>query len=192
MTSKNQFCVVVTSIASPNIVLKNIAENCLKTKRDFLVIGDTKSPANFALQGCEFVSLATQKKLSFRLATHCLEKHYARKNIGYLLALKKGYDVIVETDDDNMPKPDFWKHRIRTPKVNWIAESQWVNVYHYFSEKNIWPRGFPLEFLQPDTSFNIQAPLVKTCPIQQGLADDNPDVDAITSDFSKKRKYCAR
>jgi len=89
MISKNKFCVVVTSIASPNIVLKNLAENCLKANRDFFVIGDTKSPDHFALPGCEFVSLATQKKLPFRLAPHCPEKHYARKNIGYLLAIKK-------------------------------------------------------------------------------------------------------
>lgn len=173
------FCVVVTSIASPNIALKNIAENCLKAKRDFLVIGDTKSPANFVLQGCEFFSLATQKQLPFRLAAHCPEKHYARKNMGYLLAIKKGYNIIVETDDDNMPKPDFWQPRIQTQRVNLIADTQWVNVYRYFSEENIWPRGFPLELLQLDTSFNFQAPVLKDCPIQQGLADDNPDVDAI-------------
>ncbi len=29
--------------------------------------------------------------------------HYARKNMGYLYAIRAGYSVIVESDDDNIP-----------------------------------------------------------------------------------------
>jgi hypothetical protein len=53
-----------------------------------------------------------------------------------------------------------------------------VNVYRYFTEVNIWPRGLPLDAVQdelPQPAASIEV----DCPIQQGLADDNPDVDAI-------------
>ena len=32
--------------------------------------------------------------------------NYSRKNIGYLLAMRDGAEVIVETDDDNRPLED--------------------------------------------------------------------------------------
>jgi hypothetical protein len=36
-------------------------------------------------------------------------KHYARKNLGYLIAIKNGAEIIIETDDDNIPEKNFWK-----------------------------------------------------------------------------------
>jgi hypothetical protein len=56
----------------------------------------------------------------------------------------------------------------------------WVNVYRYFSESNIWPRGLPLDRIrQTPAKRSTLAVGTVSCPIQQGLADDNPDVDAI-------------
>jgi len=55
-----------------------------------------------------------------------------------------------------------------------------VNVYRYFSEANIWPRGLPLDrILSPLTPFESLPKAEVDCPIQQGLANENPDVDAI-------------
>ena len=54
----------------------------------------------------------------------------------------------------------------------------WVNVYKYFTETHIWPRGFSLENIQDDLPA-LENQLLIECPIQQGLADKNPDVDAI-------------
>jgi hypothetical protein len=55
-----------------------------------------------------------------------------------------------------------------------------VNVYRYFSDQNIWPRGFPLEKVQQDVpSYQSLGTMDIDCPIQQGLADENPDVDAV-------------
>jgi hypothetical protein len=53
-----------------------------------------------------------------------------------------------------------------------------VNLYRYFSDAPIWPRGFPLELLQAPVP-DLPALGARNCPIQQGLADENPDVDAI-------------
>jgi len=35
-------------------------------------------------------------------------KQLCKKNIGYLIAIKNGVDVISETDDDNYPYKDFF------------------------------------------------------------------------------------
>ena len=72
----------------------------------FIVIGDRKSPKNFKLKHGEFHKINDQK-LKFKFAKICPEDCYARKNIGYLLAIQNKSDVIVETDDDNYPKKDF-------------------------------------------------------------------------------------
>ncbi len=173
---------VITSIAPPTFpALQTYAKEAGQNGYDFIMIGDTKSPDKFELDGCDFWSIDRQLTTDFEYAKLCPTRHYARKNIGYLVAIQNGSEEIIETDDDNLPRPDFWnKIRSRTEKAYDIKDQNWVNVYHYFSDKFIWPRGLPLEELQkehaPLSSFELKDVL---CPIQQGLADENPDVDAV-------------
>lgn len=171
---------VVTSIASPNKVLKSFAEGCKRHNIDFILIGDHKSPAEFEIDGCEFYSISSQKKLPFHLAQNLPENHYARKNIGYLIAIKNKSAVIIESDDDNFPMASFWSERKPTKQGYSVKAKGWVNVYKYFTEENIWPRGFELtEILKDHPKLESEQSSEKYSPIQQGLANDNPDVDAI-------------
>jgi hypothetical protein len=103
-------------------------------------------------------------------------KHYSRKNLGYLLA--KNYDVIIETDDDNFPTNEFWRPRCSQNLVTHFEKTGWMNVYAHFSKEKIWPRGFPLQFLMEDQKSKGNTKNYYT-PIQQGLANENPDVDAV-------------
>ncbi|MEW6055144.1 MAG: STELLO glycosyltransferase family protein [Bdellovibrionota bacterium] len=177
---KEKLAVVVTSISKPNDVLEALADGCRKRGHQFIVVGDRASPPDFQLAGCEFYGLDEQRETGFKFAQLCPEKHYARKNIGYLLAIRDGATILAETDDDNIPYEEFWAERKRAQRAQVIQKSGWVNVYRYFSDKNIWPRGLPLDQVLADLpAFEALKPEEKTCPIQQGLADDNPDVDAI-------------
>ncbi len=178
MSTLKNTALVITSIAGPSHpVLKTFAEEAKNFHVPFILIGDTKSPEDFSLQGCDYYSIERQRSLSFRLSASLPVKHYARKNIGYLIAMKNGAGILVETDDDNIPMPDFWKQRERKVSARSLPEG-WHNVYGYFSDTGIWPRGFALEHLhdQPAPAIKVDS---MECPIQQGLADDNPDVDAI-------------
>ncbi len=169
--------VIITSISAPNAVMKSIASESKKQNIDFIVIGDVKTPVNFNIDGCRYFSIEDQENLNFSLAKSLPKKHYSRKNIGYLLA--KNQEVIIETDDDNFPRTEFWNQRERNVLANKINGNGWINVYKYFSKDTVWPRGFPLEYLaspHAPVEENIQNVL---CPIQQGLADENPDVDAV-------------
>lgn len=160
--------------------MKSLAEGALKEGAQMLLVGDTKSPDNFVLEGCRFFSIEDQLATSFRFAQLCPKRHYARKNIGYLLAALGDAEIIVETDDDNFPLPEFFGARKRTVEASIVSEKGWVNVYRYFTNANIWPRGFPLRhILDPIPPFDTLTEGEVDCPIQQGLANDNPDVDAI-------------
>src|SRR5713226_8459873 len=172
--------IVVTSIAGPNAPLQALARGCRERGHTFIVIGDEASPSDFSLEGCDFFGLKQQHELGLKLATQCPTRHYARKNIGYLLAMRAGATLIIETDDDNTPYEAFWHQRTRGQTVRAATEAGWLNVYRYFTDAYVWPRGFPLNRINaPQTAFDELATLNIDAPIQQGLSDVDPDVDAI-------------
>jgi hypothetical protein len=169
---------VVTSISAPNPVLRSLAEGSIKHGWDFVVTGDTKSPADFQLEGCRFLSIEAQQSGPHSLGRLCPTRSYSRKNIAYLDAIAAGANVIVETDDDNFPRDTFWLPRQRMVSCRPVETDAWVNVYAYFSDSFIYPRGLPLDHArttppQPSAAREFE------CPLQQGLADANPDVDAV-------------
>jgi hypothetical protein len=107
--------------------------------------------------------------------------HYARKNIGYLLAIRAGADCLYETDDDNEPKA-HWKPRRLQTEARLVSDRQWCNVYRFYSEKLIWPRGLPLDMIADpvanQTEIDSSLHQVESA-IQQGLVDVSPDVDSL-------------
>ncbi len=172
--------VVVTSISAPNQSLRALATGARESGADFLVIGDSKSPPDFQLEGCEFYDVARQRESGFAYADLCPLGSYTRKNIGYLVAMRGGAPLIIETDDDNIPRDQFWAERTLESDVPEIPNAGWVNVYGYFCDILMWPRGFPLESVQQKApEFATLEQRRSECPIQQGLADGDPDVDAV-------------
>jgi len=171
---------VVTSVASPNAALKELASGCQQHGVEFFVIGDEGSPRQFELEGCRFYDLKEQMELGFAFARLCPARSYARKNIGYLLAMRTGAAVLIETDDDNFPRAEFWAQRHRKQLARLISDTGWVNIYRYFTDAKIWPRGLSLESINSSVP-NYDTLITKEvdCPIQQGLTDQDPDVDAI-------------
>jgi hypothetical protein len=160
--------------------MRQLAAGVVARSSAFFVIGDVASPADFHLDGCEFYDLFRQEQTGLKTAALCPTRHYARKNIGYLLAAKAGAQIIIETDDDNLPNSGFWGPRSRGQRVVCVRDTGWVNVYSYFADTNVWPRGLPLDEIQSDSpAFDSLQMHEADCPIQQGLADGDPDVDAV-------------
>jgi hypothetical protein len=175
---KLETTLVVTTIQQPNDVMIALATGAVKSGWSFVVIGDKKGPSAFNLPEVNFYDLQRQATLDFSYAKFCPVGHYARKNIGYLIAMASGADVIVETDDDNFPLEEFFAPRERNSSAQASNGEGWINIYRYFHKSNIWPRGFPLRYIHAPTS-SLTTPELISAPIQQGLADQNPDVDAI-------------
>jgi hypothetical protein len=102
--------------------------------------------------------------------------------LGYLAAMREDAAVIVDTDDDNIPYhgwdfPLFEGTQLMTQK-----NCGFINVYRLFSPQHIWPRGFPLDLVLTEAGKTSARKLRLEKPhvgIWQGLADGDPDVDAV-------------
>ncbi len=175
----NPFAIVITSLLSDTAAIKKYSEKCSDTNSEIFVIGDKKSKKSISFDNCNYYSLNKQNKLPYKYTSKCPINNYARKNIGYLEAIRSGYEIIVETDDDNYPKENFWKERNLKQRVSVLKGKGWINIYSYFSNKRIWPRGFPPDMLGVKNPVMKKESTVEICPIQQGLVDSDPDVDAI-------------
>jgi hypothetical protein len=173
----SETALVITSIAAPNDVLRMFAEGCQAIGAEFILIGDAPSPSDFSLDGCRFYGLQEQLTLPFELARLLPTRHYSRKNLGYLLARKAS--VILESDDDNIPLEPFWIERSVQHEGHVVTNNGWTNAYRYFSDQTVWPRGFPLTRVHEGVPEPTALPVTLRSPIQQGLADEQPDVDAV-------------
>lgn len=171
--------IVMTTINHPTAAVKKIAG--LHPEWEFIVVGDKKTPADWQWPGVRFIPYEEQVQSGGRFATLCPANHYARKNVGYLAAMRLGAGVIAETDDDNIPYDTFLSSLSPSVAGRVVQKKGWENVYTHFTSTPIWPRGLPLEEVLP--SFRTASPLgeetLAACSIQQFLADGDPDVDAV-------------
>ena len=171
---------VVTSIQSPTASLRALAGATTHAGMGLVVIGDRKSPSQFALEGAQFWPIAEQERLDFDLVRRLPESHYARKNVGYLLAVRAGASAIFDTDDDNAPLPS-WRAREEWVDACGVSGHGWINAYSYFTTAHIWPRGLPLDCISANRLHDVARgdSISVRAPVQQGLANGSPDVDAI-------------
>lgn len=169
--------IVVTSINKPteSLIQLNKIEDW-----NLVVVGDKKSPSNWNLPGCIYLDIEKQKSLGFKISKYLPYNHYARKNIGYLYAIKKQASLIYETDDDNIllnSKPHLLELNDSVKHLE--TNKKFANIYHHFTNKKIWPRGFPLDEINKIDNFKYSDKKRTFIPIQQALANREPDVDAI-------------
>jgi len=178
--SSPRLIAVVTTIQAPTPAMGRLATALADHNGQFLIAADRKGPSAYPLAGAQLLTLQDQLDAPLRLPGLLPFNHYVRKNAAYLVAISRRPSCIYETDDDNAPN-DNWKPRLPKPTAIPVTQPGWYNVYRHFSSKLIWPRGFPLEFLGTAASSQAHSakPLKTHCPIQQGLADGSPDVDAI-------------
>ncbi len=172
--------VVVTTVQKPTSAIRVLADFVSRVGGRIIVVGDRKGPKSFDLLGGKFFSLACQLELPFRLARLLPVGHYSRKNIGYLLAIQQAAACIYETDDDNAPMNTWAPRRSKVPACQ-VRDQGWVNVYRFFSDQLIWPRGLPLDAINRNSRADNMTPVASEilAPIQQGLANGSPDVDAV-------------
>ncbi len=166
--------IVITSIYAPTLAVSLFRD---LHPGQVIVVGDRKTPKDWALDGVEYLGVDLQTTSSLRLARGLPWDHYARKNLGYLRAIERGAPVIWESDDDNLPYPD-WRFPPFAGRFDTLGGSDHINVYAVYTPQKIWPRGFPLdEVLRPDSA--LRGATECHVGVWQALADGDPDVDAI-------------
>ncbi len=171
---------LVTTINAANAAMTALAQACQQADASFVVVGDKKTPDDFSLPGAEYLSLSIQFERFGEFARLLPLNHYVRKNLGYLAALEAGSHWLVETDDDNFPLANFLSPPVRqTNGTLYRAAKRWANVYAQFAPSaEIWPRGLPLDAVLDPPPLKVGQAEVESV-IVQGLADEDPDVDAI-------------
>jgi len=167
--------IIITSIFQPTEAVKKFAQN---PNFKLIVVGDNKSPKDWSCENVVYLSLEMQHKLEFRLLKTLPINHYCRKMIGYLIAMKEA-ETIIDTDDDNIPKEN-WKFPESSLSYKTLDGDGFVNVYQWYTKQKIWPRGLPLNLINKKFENNYGLDIQgRAVGIWQGLADEDPDVDAI-------------
>lgn len=181
MSSPSLFSAVITTIQKPTKSVLLLAERMAEEGGTVLVLGDKKGPFEYPVSGpVELFTLESQNSLPFSLVPLLPVGHYTRKNIGYLVAMQRKTECLYETDDDNAPLQSWSKRSLKTSACT-VPTVRYCNAYRAFNDARIWPRGFPLDHITDSASVppKVLKPSAVEAPIQQGLADGSPDVDAI-------------
>ena len=174
-----KFAVVITTINPPTSTIRGI---CDDLKAPLIVIGDNKSPDDWVYADADYYSVARQREAMPKIAEILPYNHYCRKNLGYLIAASQGVDMIVDTDDDNIPLENWYIPDAQGEFETVPSDKGFVNVYSAFSDMHIWPRGLPLQEVLEDGA-NLRGVAFDKAKhkvgVWQGLANGDPDVDAI-------------
>jgi hypothetical protein len=147
----NKFA-VITSIFQPSEAVKQLAS---LEDWQVIVVGDKKTPADWHSKNVIYLSPSDQMKMGMSLGNALPWNHYSRKMMGYLFAIQRDADIIADIDDDNIPLVG-WGNLPAGDEFDTITDQGFVNIYRFFSEKFIWPRGFPLDKVQSSQRLSLQ------------------------------------
>jgi hypothetical protein len=192
--------IVVTSIFQPSPATRMLGK-LTRQGWCFVVVADKNGPAEYDdVEGVIYLTVEKQKALHFQIVDRIPWRHFGRKNIGYLYAIAHGARVIYDTDDDNRLKeahipmvgvgPNAIIPEAVPVNVSWpvgVADRGQHNLFNPYPSfrptcGHIWPRGLPLDFVQGKGIENwtlANSQLARPPAVQQFLADEDPDVDAI-------------
>lgn len=117
-----------------------------------------------------------------------------RRNIGFLMALEKGCEVLVSIDDDNFPQPQgpfFTEHLIINQKVKMDvinSSDGWFNICELMEIEppTTYPRGFPYHQRHKNREI-VKKAEEGLVHINAGLWLGHPDIDAVSCLYSPAR-----
>ncbi len=169
-------CIIITTINEPTEAIYEF----IKTAYDIIIVGDKKTPNTYKDKNVIFLDLEKQKQLYPILFDLIPFNQYCRKNIGYLYAINNKYEIIAESDDDNIPYEN-WRsfENINYSNIHTITGPEFPNIYKLFTKKKLYPRGYPLDEVNNNKEI-ITVDNFKDIKIIQTVVDGDPDVDAIT------------
>lgn len=169
--------VVITTINQPTEAI--IKYSNLKEVQLCIVADRKTDPSGYQNNSkYKYIGLDEQRKSWPELFDILPFDHYSRKMFGYLSMIQAGAQIIIDTDDDNIPYEDY-QIPLFEHEGDLIASDQgFVNPLLLFTNARVWPRGLPINQIT-----NHRIPDLSTgsaeVGVWQGLADGDPDVDAI-------------
>ena len=203
--TKRRTAIVVTTIFEPAFLqgyLDSLRANDRVSDTTLFVIPDRKTPRSVG----EAAAAAQQRGFDVRCSDLASQEAFLgklglpadfipwnsdnRRNVGFLMALESGCEVLISIDDDNFCRPDSdfvgEHHAVGCPVSDDVVNSAdgWFNVCSLLAADvavEIYPRGFPYFARKGCRSVGIAAPGgARTVAVNAGLWLDDPDVDAIS------------
>ena len=203
---------VVTTIFEPSeAVQRFLSLDQVGVGLCLVVVGDKKGPNEYEFRTATdqvlknpaaFISAEEQMELEKMclFIEHIPWNHFGRKNVGYLLAVIAGAQLVFDFDDDNIIEDHRGFEAIinqlsigpsqSAPLAAFTVEEPpegtghgvW-NPYPFLgSPPETWPRGFPLEHIKNsfrDQQLDECALEPESVGVVQLLANGSPDVDAV-------------
>jgi hypothetical protein len=167
--------VVITSIFPPTEAIERFSR---LPGWQLLVVADRKTDPTWSFENVELVSVREQEQLAAPLARALPWNTYTRKNIGYFIAISRGAQVVYDTDDDNVPLDNWILEPAFEGEHDVLSGAGYVNAYSLFTDKHVWPRGYPLPRILKKEAYTVAKASARV-GVWQYLADEDPDVDAI-------------
>ena len=195
--------IVVTTIFAPQFLASYLASICtakMKSVVRVVIVPDRNTPMSVA----EAASEARRK--GFCVDCPSLESQEAflmsiglpldfipfnsdnRRNVGFLMAIESGCDVLISIDDDNYcpSECDFVReHQVVGSAISaplLTSSDQWANICTLLSGStdDLFPRGFPYSAQRMTRTTVLEPhPSPITVTMNAGLWLDDPDVDAV-------------
>ncbi|HEX3582940.1 MAG TPA: hypothetical protein VH087_14325 [Thermoanaerobaculia bacterium] len=196
--------IVCTTIFEPKFVdgyLENIERHGRKATTELIVIIDRKTPAS-VMREC-----AAAVRRGFRVECPSLEEQEAflakfpsmrgripydtdnRRNVGFLMALDRGAELLISIDDDNfcLSDSDFvGEHAIAGETAtfaNTTSSDGWYNIGGKLASDTpveIFPRGFPYTARRHPRTLATEGPQSGRVAMNVGIWISDPDVDALS------------
>jgi hypothetical protein len=175
----NNIIIVTTTINTPTKATLEF----INKGYPVIVVGDLKTPHNEYENLENVIYLHPQyqaehyKSLSDSIGWNTIQ----RRNIGFVEAYKRGYDIIASVDDDNIPYENWGKNILVNKEIEVDLYDTSDDVFDPLSCTNnnqLWHRGYPIE-LVPKRN-HIYMGKTKIIPmVQSDLWDGDPDIDSI-------------
>ncbi|MBI2009546.1 MAG: DUF288 domain-containing protein [Candidatus Chisholmbacteria bacterium] len=168
--------IVVTSIHSPRKEIKALAKI---PDWKLVGVGDANTPRDWFLPQVDYLSVKRQSRL-FPEFSHMVPLNtYARKNLGFLYAMKNGAMIIAETDDDVFPDDNYPPDLAKERMVPILSGDKFINIFRFFDAKTqSWPRGLPLTYIKNHQRIRAKKGQVKSLMLNS-LVDGDGDFDAV-------------
>jgi len=172
MTNK---LIVTTTINSPTEATKKYAQ---MHGWDFLVVGDKKTPHS-EYDSYMYLHPEEQEKLDKSLSDMIGWGCIQRRNLGFVYALKNGYDYIATVDDDNIPY-DNWGEFYTPQEVDvFSTKFKFFDPLSVTTYNHLWHRGFPIQYVNKKNEVTKSRKFFEKFDVQANLWNGDPDVDAI-------------
>lgn len=193
-----RIAIVVTTIFEPAFVDGYVANLRRFGREDveIIVIIDRKTPASVAERCAHYgllcPTLDEQEAFLRRFPSMAGRVPYDsdnRRNIGFLMALDRGAELLITIDDDNycLDDVDFvGEHLAAGTTVDATATASddgWINIcslLHSSTKDEIFPRGFPYFARRHTRTLREDSDPPARVAINVGLWLSDPDVDAMT------------